>query len=211
MKSIFEVHHKRYDAWYDRNKFAYLSELEAIKKVLPQTGKGLEIGAGTGRFAVPLGIKLGVEPSSKMASIAKERGVEVFQSKAEKLPFPDSSFDFVLMVTTICFLDNIEAAFKEACRVLKAKGRLILGFVDKTSPLGKLYQENKSQSAFYNIATFYSTDEVLAYLKKTGFSEFTFWQTIFHNLSVIKDIEPVKSGYGKGSFVVINAKKDGRK
>ena len=35
MKDIFDRHYKKYDAWYDRNIFAYLSELEAIKKVQP--------------------------------------------------------------------------------------------------------------------------------------------------------------------------------
>jgi len=56
VKSIFDRYYKKYDTWYEKNKFAYLSELGAIKKVLPKVGKGLEIGVGTGRFAAPLNI-----------------------------------------------------------------------------------------------------------------------------------------------------------
>ncbi|MDP8218279.1 MAG: class I SAM-dependent methyltransferase [Candidatus Theseobacter exili] len=207
--SVFDIFYRKYDAWYDRNRFAYLSELEALKRVIPKEARGVEIGVGTGRFAVPLGIRFGVEPSFEMAFLAKERGVEVFQATAEQLPFPDLSFDFAVMVTTICFLDNIVTAFGEVYRVLKTNGQLIIGFVDKNSSLGKLYQKNKAQSVFYSIANFYSTDEVLSYLKKTGFSEFAFRQTIFHDLREIKKVEPVINGCGKGSYVVIKAKKEG--
>ncbi len=47
------------------------AELAAVESLWPATGQGLEIGVGTGRFAVPLGIKIGVEPARAMAEIAK--------------------------------------------------------------------------------------------------------------------------------------------
>ena len=72
MSNIFDRYYKRYDAWYNKNKFAYLSELEAIKELLPKKGKGLEIGVGTARFAAPLGITTGVDPSENMLKIAKK-------------------------------------------------------------------------------------------------------------------------------------------
>ena len=75
--NIFNHNYKKYDLWYERNKFAYLSELEAVKKVLPKRGEGLEIGVGTGRFAAPLGITAGVDPSKNMIKIAKKRGIDV--------------------------------------------------------------------------------------------------------------------------------------
>jgi ubiquinone/menaquinone biosynthesis C-methylase UbiE len=127
---------------------------------------------------------------------------------AEALPFNDSVFDCALMITTICFLDNIEGAFKEAYRVLKSGGFLIIGFVDRDSVIGRQYQRQKEKSVFYRIATFYSVDEVIVYLRKAGFRDFHFSQTIFHSLSEVECIEPVKEGYGEGSFVVIKAMKD---
>jgi len=69
--NIFDIYTNEYDQWYERNKFVYLSELEALKKVVPKKGKGLEIGVGTGRFAEPLGISYGLDPSEKMLEIAK--------------------------------------------------------------------------------------------------------------------------------------------
>jgi len=57
----FDKYPFRYDEWFIRNKYAYKSELLAIKKQLPKSKNGVEIGVGSGRFAAPLGIKLGVD------------------------------------------------------------------------------------------------------------------------------------------------------
>ncbi|MGB8656288.1 MAG: class I SAM-dependent methyltransferase [Candidatus Zixiibacteriota bacterium] len=203
----FEKHASRYEEWFERNKFAYESELQAIKKQLPESKNGIEIGVGTGRFAAPLGIRLGLDPSKEMREIAQKRGIEVIDGVAEAIPFGDSQFDFVLMVTTLCFLDDIEAGLKEAHRVLRSVGSLIIGFIDANSPMGRLYQQQKKDNVFYRKATFYSVEEVLAYLKKAGFKDFNFKQTLFRPLTDIRDIEPVKEGYGEGSFVVVKATK----
>jgi len=111
------------------------------------------------------------------------------------------------MVTTVCFVDDIQASFQEAYRVLKPGGYLIIGFIDRESSLGRLYQQHKKKSVFYKIATFYTVAEILLNLEKVGFKNFSFTQTIFHSLSKIKAIEPIKEGYGEGSFVVIKALK----
>jgi ubiquinone/menaquinone biosynthesis C-methylase UbiE len=203
----FEKNTSEYETWFDNNKFVYKSEVRAIKDQLPKKGEGMEVGVGSGRFAAPLGIRLGVDPSSKMREIARSRGIVAIDGVAEELPFDDYRFHFVLMVTTICFLDDIKAAFKEAFRVLKPGGHLIIGFIDKESPVGILYQQHKSESVFYKIATFYSVNEVISYLKNTGFRNLNFAQTIFHRLSEIIKLEPIKKGYGEGSFVVVKALK----
>jgi len=204
---VFDEHAGQYEAWFKRNRFAYESELQAVKALLPESGEGVEIGVGSGRFANPLGIKVGVEPSSKMRGIALSRGIEVVDGVAEKLPFDDAEFDFALMVTIICFLDDVEKALKEAHRILKPGGAIIVGFIDKNSPVGEFYQQYKDESVFYRAASFYSVNEVINHLKKAGFSNFTFTQTIFHKLTEIEEIEPTKEGYGEGSFVVVRGEK----
>src|SRR5512135_2538456 len=115
----FDRNVQQYEEWFVKHPFAYVAELHAVQKLLPLTGNGIEIGVGTGRFAAPLGIRQGVEPSRAMAEVARKKGLDVISGVAENLPYKDSKFEFCLMVTTVCFLDDIDLAFQEAYRVLK--------------------------------------------------------------------------------------------
>jgi len=203
----FQKHSIKYDRWFEDNQYAYQSEINAIKDIMPQFNNAVEIGVGSGKFAVPLGIKLGIEPSEKMRKAAKRKGIEVIDGVAENLPLKNESFDLALMVTTLCFLDDAKKAFSEVHRILKPDGYFINGFIDKNSSIGKIYQKYKEKSIFYKIATFYSTDEVISLLKDTGFKNIEFCQTIFRPLDKIEKAEPVKQGYGEGSFVAVRAQK----
>lgn len=203
----FEQHRDEYERWFEDNRYVYQSEINAVKKLIPDEGVGVEIGVGSGRFAAPLGIKYGLDPSPKMAEIARQRGIEVKIGVGEELPYEDESFDFVLMVTTICFLDDVRKALKEIWRILKQNGKVIIGFVDRDSKIGKEYLKKKDRSLFYGPATFFSVDEVTNFLKDAGFGNFKYVQTVFGMLDEIKSVEPVKEGYGEGSFVVISAEK----
>jgi hypothetical protein len=60
---VFEKHAQEYDEWFDENKAVYESEILALKALIPNERTGLEVGVGTGRFAAPLGIRIGVEPA----------------------------------------------------------------------------------------------------------------------------------------------------
>jgi len=203
----FENYTLQYEEWFNIHKYTYKSEIDALRTLLPKSGVGLEVGVGSGRFAWPLKIKYGIEPSEKMKKIAEERGIIVYKAVAENLPFEDSKFDYALMVTTICFLDDLNKSLKEIYRVLKPGGSIIVGFIDKKSLIGKEYLKYKNESVFYKIAKFFSVDEVVKTLKNAGFGNFQFSQTIFHLLDKVKNIEPVKNGYGEGSFVVVKGDK----
>lgn len=136
----------------------------------------MEIGIGTGRFSIPFGIKTGVEPSESMAAIARSRGIDVRISQAERLPFNNEQFDFALIVTTLCFVDDPKLVLKEAGRILKPKGQIIVAVIDKESTLGRTYESLKSSNLpvrqagkFYKDATFYSTKVIIELLTHTNF------------------------------------------
>ncbi|PXF57490.1 MAG: SAM-dependent methyltransferase [Candidatus Methanogaster sp.] len=207
----FEEYCSEYDQWFDENRFIYLSELAALRHFIRAdewgVGIGMEIGVGTGRFAAPLGIGVGVDPSPRMGEVASERGISFVSGVAESLPFRGEEFDFVLMMVTICFVDDVKKAFDEVYRVLKVNGYLIVGFIDKYSFLGRTYLHKKEKSKFYRYARFYSVDEVIAGLRYTGFNDFKMIQTIFGGLEGITAVQPFRAGHGDGSFVVIQALK----
>jgi SAM-dependent methyltransferase len=203
----FEKHVDQYEMWFEEYPAVYDAELRAVKALLPDRGLGMEIGVGTGRFAARLEIGLGVEPSARMAKTALQRDIRVVGGVAENLPFTPAMFDFVLMVTTVCFLDDTRRAFHEAWHVLKPEGVFIVGFVDRLSFLGQFYLAHQSESVFYRDATFYSVDEIVNGMRQSGFENFNFRQTIFKDLPEISPEESILPGYGRGAFVVVKGKK----
>ena len=205
--SAFDQNPSAYDDWFNEHNAFYESELNAIASLMPGTGNGIEIGVGTARFAQPLGIKVGTEPSSAMATIARQRGIQVIDAVAENLPLKSETFDFALIVTTICFLDSPMKAISEAFRILKPNGILLIGFIDKQSPLGAKYQRDKAQSRFYKEATFHTVDDIIQLLVTGGFADLTFAQTLFSKLEESDLVQPATEGYGDGSFVVVRARK----
>jgi ubiquinone/menaquinone biosynthesis C-methylase UbiE len=205
----FDSHHAQYEAWFDRHWAAYMSELLALRPFVPWQGPGLEIGVGTARFAAPLGVGYGVDPSPAMLEYAAQRGVEGRTATAEELPFPDASFDHALVVTTICFVDSAARMLAEAYRVLRPGGRLVVGFIDRETPLGQEYLAHQSESVFYRQAVFYSAPEVERLLRDSGFAVTDWGQTLFHTLPQIREIEPLRPGRGQGSFVVVAADRPG--
>jgi ubiquinone/menaquinone biosynthesis C-methylase UbiE len=202
---IFNDASEKYDQWYDTHHRVYQSEVLAIERLLPRRASALEIGVGTGRFASAFNIVTGLDPSINMLKIAKKRKIQVIQGVAEALPFSSESFSLVLMVTTICFLNDIKKSLNEIHRILKPGGQLVIGFIDKLSTLGKKYQQERESSFFFKQAAFYSPEELTDLLLQTSFDDLSFIQTLFKPLEQISQIETSKNGYGRGSFVVVRA------
>ena len=205
MKSIFDKHYKKYDAWYDRHRFAYLSELKAIRKVLPKKGRGLEIGVGTGRFAAPLGIKFGIDPSEDMIKLAGQRGIDIRLGVGESLPVGEGVFDYIAIIITLCFVKDPLKVLKESRRVLKKNGKIIIGIIDKNSFLGAFYQKKKS--VFYKQANFFDVKKLTKLLEKLDFCRLSYYQTLYSLPNEIKSVQKPQRGFGKGGFVVISGEK----
>ncbi|VVC75621.1 putative methyltransferase YcgJ [Aquicella siphonis] len=203
---VFDQLADRYDQWFDRHVAVFESEVLALKKIIPAQGRGLEVGTGSGRFAAALGIREGVEPSAKLASLAGNRGVQVHPGVAESLPFPDDQFDYLLFGTVLCYLDDPLKALSEAVRVLKPTGLLLIAMLDKGSFLVKEYENKKPVNPFYRHAHFYTVNEMLILIHALHFREESIYQTIFSPLENITTPQAVRSGYGEGGFVVISAR-----
>ncbi|MBI5258279.1 MAG: class I SAM-dependent methyltransferase [Burkholderiales bacterium] len=103
----------------------------------------LDVGIGTGmvaREALPLigptGRLVGVDPSPGMMGQVALPGVELVRGKAEALPQPDASADFLSMGYALRHISDVAAAFSEFHRCLRPGGRLLV--LEITRPAGAL-------------------------------------------------------------------------
>lgn len=162
-----------YDAWFESEsgRAIFALEVECLRKVMPaSTGRWLEVGVGTGRFAAALAVTDGTDPSDAMRALAELRGIHTINGRGECLPYPGRMFDGVLMTTTLCFLADPGKSFQECCRVLKETGRLIVGLIPADGPWGQLHARKAAEGhPIYSRATFYRPDEVVSLAVRSGF------------------------------------------
>jgi ubiquinone/menaquinone biosynthesis C-methylase UbiE len=109
-------------------------------------GRTLEIGAGTGYFtlnllragliedAVATDISQGMLDSLSANADRLGLKVETVRAEAERLPFPDDSFDLVFGHAVLHHLPDLDAAFAELYRVLRPGG--VIAFCGEPSRYG---------------------------------------------------------------------------
>ncbi len=167
---IFDRLYDRYDSWYERNRVLAELEVRAVREAIEGLkGPALEVGVGTGFFASRLGVDYGVDPALNMLKVAKMRGVEVFQGVGERLPIRSNSLGYVLLVVTICFVDDPHTVIAEAARVVRPGGAVVACIVPADSPWGRHYVEKGRRGhPFYSVARFYTFSQVASMLRDVG-------------------------------------------
>lgn len=110
---------------------------------LAQGSQVLDVGIGTGLVARaaleligPRGRLIGIDPSPGMMGEIALPGVELLRGRAEALPQPDSSSDFVSMGYALRHLADVRPAFAEFFRVLRPGGRVLI--LEITKPSGRI-------------------------------------------------------------------------
>jgi SAM-dependent methyltransferase len=201
----FERFSKYYDSWYSRHPEILESEIRAIK-ALGLNGLGLDVGVGTGIFASWAKVQIGIDASNRMLKISAKRGVQVVGALAEFLPFPDETFDYVLMTVTLCFLDNPETVLKEIYGILRPNGVLVVCIIVRDSPWSQLYVKKAKQGhRFYSYTRFYSLLELEELLEKHDFRIVDYKSTLTYSPSSVAVVENPRSNPRQGSFVCAKA------
>jgi demethylmenaquinone methyltransferase/2-methoxy-6-polyprenyl-1,4-benzoquinol methylase len=102
----------------------------------------LDVGIGTGlvarealKLVGPAGSLAGVDPSAGMMQQSNLPGIALIEGRAESLPRPDASCDFVSMGYALRHIADVRAAFSEFHRVLRPGGRLLV--LEITKPPGR--------------------------------------------------------------------------
>jgi SAM-dependent methyltransferase len=208
----FDIKNPAYEDWLARNPFVFESEVAAIRKMIPEGDqlRGLEIGLETGYFARVLKIKETLDAKIYSHSPCVNRNITSLTNEPEKLPYQDKCFDYILITWQLNYPNDLHMIFTEVLRVLKNKGALIIGFIDSNGSIGKCLASDKINPISLTKTKLHSVDKIVYELIRVGFQHFNLCQTLFKPIEEITEQEPVKSGYGEGSFVVIQAQKSGQ-
>lgn len=132
-----------YHQYWQGREYENQAEKIALKKLLvkiPNKGSLIDIGGGFGRlsnvYLPTFKHCLLVDPSEKLLKIAQKnfkefKNIEFQKGMGERLPADEASFDVALMVRVVHHLYEPREALREASRVLKPGGFLILELANK--------------------------------------------------------------------------------
>jgi SAM-dependent methyltransferase len=159
-----------YDAWYATPRGRWIGETEyalAARLLAAQPGDSLlDVGCGTGWFtrraAADGLVTTGLDPNAAWLDYARAHISPTsnwVEGDARELPFADASFDHVLSIAALCFVDDARRAVAEAVRV--ARHRFAIGWLNRSSLL--YWQKGRGGgSGAYRGARWHSAGEVRA-------------------------------------------------
>ena len=137
---------EQYEAWYATQRGAWIGgeEYRLLASLLaPHPSETLlDVGCGTGYFtrqfatdaAEPKVIGADIDPDMlRFADGHSDRSIGFVAADARQLPFRDRSFDLVVSVTALCFIQDEKQALSEMLRV--ARRRVVLGLLNRHSLL----------------------------------------------------------------------------
>jgi ubiquinone/menaquinone biosynthesis C-methylase UbiE len=119
--------------------------IDAIASVIPAGSPVVDVGVGTGRFALPLQRRgydvVGIDISKAMMAKAEEKGVkQMVFADVQKIPFRDEVFEAALLVHILHLVSDWAAVVKEAARV--SRGSLLSALeTSEGSDRGAMRQE----------------------------------------------------------------------
>ncbi len=115
------------------------SVLEAVGWHLPEGGRVLDVGGGTGTMGAQVASRRGlpvwvVDPAMGMLRYAEE-SVRV-RARGEALPFREDTFVCVMAGEALHHFRDVPGALREMVRVLHPEGVLLLYEFDPATPVG---------------------------------------------------------------------------
>lgn len=147
----------------------------------------LDVATGTGRLPIALcdhedfnGHIIATDLSRRMLeqAAAKTRGetrISYLRCAAERLPFPDNSFDVVTCLEALEFMESREGTLRECVRVLRPNGVLLITNRINARMPGRLWTDDEVQSLLDSFGMSVSQAEP--------------WQTDYHKIWGLKDGE----------------------
>jgi ubiquinone/menaquinone biosynthesis C-methylase UbiE len=139
----------------------------------------LDVGCGDGALAATLSRRgarvTGLDPDPRMLDAARARAeaksldLTLVPGRAEALPFAEEIFDRVVAVTVLCFIPEADRAIAEMTRVLRPRGRLVIGELGRWSLWAAIRRMRGWLGApTWKVARYRTTSEMRHLLEKHG-------------------------------------------
>jgi SAM-dependent methyltransferase len=138
-----------YDRWYNTptgqaHDGLQKEDVLRLLRVSKPGGCLLDVGCGTGhwsRFFASMSYRVfGIDLSERMIAVAKAvapAGCTFHVADACSLPFADASFDVVAAMYALEFIACVEDALGEMARCTKPDGSILIGTLNRLSPLNR--------------------------------------------------------------------------
>jgi len=198
--TIADVYDHHYDRRRGRCYYTHLSR--NILDVLPQNGKLLDIGCGTGLFVeryIDEGRDaVGLDISQKMIQQARSRCSECDYTvgTGEKIPFNDNTFDAISSLLVFSYVRDPESMLSEAYRVLKPGGAIAICTLGKkllTRGIPAIYHISEKMNVQHVVMKnfgerYYNRKEMHQLFAQAGFSEIRMKWCSFAHIDMLDPI-----------------------
>ena len=177
-----------YDAWYRTPRGSWIGDVEyrlLHRMLAPPPGESLlDVGCGTAyftrRFARDAHLRVtGLDPDREWLAYARAHGSPdetYIAGDARDLPFRDASFDFVVSVTALCFIQDERRALQQLMRV--ARKRITLGLLNRHSLLYRQKGRGGGTGAYHG-AHWHTVAEVKALFADSAVTQLTLRSAVF--------------------------------
>ena len=170
---IFDLWPDQYDRWFTTPIGALVKKFEKeLLLDLLRPGQGeiiLDAGCGTGVFTLDLlsfgphiiGLDFSLPMLRRAGEKARRYPFEIVLGNISNLPFRENSFDRVVSVTAMEFIEDGKGAVKELFRVTKRGGCVVVATLNSLSPwASRRKEEAKKGHTLFDKAIFRSPDEL---------------------------------------------------
>lgn len=170
---LFDGWPEAYDRWFSTPMGALVKKYESelvLDLLKPDCGeKILDAGCGTGVFtfdilcagADVIGLDLSLPMLKRAGEKLKGYPFEMILGNIANLPFPEGSFDKVVSVTALEFIEDGTAAIRELLRVTRKGGCIVVATLNRLSPwASRRKKEAQKGHTLFGQAIFRSPDEL---------------------------------------------------
>ena len=170
---LFDEWPEKYERWFATPLGALVKKYEGellLELLKPMPGEAiLDAGCGTGVFTLDvlsrdttvIGLDISLPMLKKASQKARRFCFHMVLGNMLNLPFPEKSFDRVMSVTALEFIEDAQGAFEELFRVTKRSGCIVVATLNSLSPWAARRKRNaKEKQSIFEKAIFRSPDEL---------------------------------------------------